>query len=455
MPSDSRLNVRSFDTQQVSLPVRWGQEVCMSYNCRSSKTAGISYHHPDHLGNIMLAYSDLNGDGYIQPRDEVLEENRYFPYGLKQAPYTQQSTTLPFGYNGAEWKDNLGLHLTTYRTMAPEVAMWGQVDLKAEKIPGYSPYSSMGGNPISFAYPDGDEPITMLLIGMAVGGFSGFTIGKQQGATGWEMFGYIAAGAGNGALSAGVGSKVASGLGAVVPGQFGGGVATVAGSAVRGGISGGGFAALAEQIVGEGIWKGAVAGAVGGFTQGAVGGGFGAALVRAAAGATSAALYYRPIGPSALAGAATSYASYEISTALGYSSYRDSGKKFLSYKQFRAVSFAAQRSFFWGKEYGGWFLRDGGVEMWPRGTKDSILPTAMPQNAVEEFYTHPSTGNFFGRSYYPDHSPAEIWGFAGFGRSFVVERNNIYGLNSSVNSQIMFPTRRFNPYPFGLFLGRY
>ncbi len=170
--------------------MRWGQEVRKSYNYRNSNTASISYHHSDHLGNIILAYCDLNGDGYIQPRDEVLEENRYFPLVWtgesaegapaqtpKQAPYTQQSTTLPFGYNGAEWKDNLGLHLTTYRTMAPEVALWGQVDPKAEWDYGTSPYASMRGNPISCADPYGDIPVLPLVVVTAAK--IGLTVGAK------------------------------------------------------------------------------------------------------------------------------------------------------------------------------------------------------------------------------------------------------------------------------------
>ncbi len=176
------------------------------------------FYEMDHLGNIMLAYSDLNGDGYIQPRDEVLEENRYSPLVWtgestqgapaqtpKQAPYTQQSTTLLFGYNGAEWKDNLGLHLTTYRTMAP---MWGQVDPEAELMYGYSPYNSMAGNPISHNDPHGDALPFLAIVGIhaqisaiisAVGtALNGGDIGDIAGA--W--FRGAGIGAINGALAA-------------------------------------------------------------------------------------------------------------------------------------------------------------------------------------------------------------------------------------------------------------
>ena len=431
---------------------------------------------------VILAYSDLNSDGFVDPSTEILEENRYYPsvwtgvgapaQASKLPVYTRQSTALPFAYNGSragplhpirsQEQNCFGLYLTTYRTMAPATQwgrgpagepFWGQTDPKPEWDYASSPYSSMQGNPISRADPDGDY--AHLIIGSIVGAVSGYQIGKAQGATGWKLFGYTAAGAGIGAATAGIGNTVAAGLGTVVPGQFGGAIATVGASTVSSAVSGGAYSALAGQNIGEGIWKGAASGAVGGLIQGAVGGGWGAALGGAASGALSAHLYDRPVGPAALAGAAFSLASYEINTSIGYAQYRNSGKNFLTRSQYGSVSRAAQRSFFWGKEYGGWFLSDGGVEMWPRGTKDAINPTPMPNNAVGEFHTHPSTGSFFGRSYYPDHSPADIRGFAGLGRSFVVERNNVYGLNNSEKSQVMFSTRRFNPYPFGIFLGRY
>ncbi len=199
----------------------------------------------DHLGNIMLAYSDLNGDDYIQPRDEVLEGNRYFLYGLKQAPYTKQLTTLPFGYNGAEWKDKLGLHLTTYRTLAPEVAMWGQVDLKAELMYGYSPYNSMGGNPISYNDPEGDW--IHLAIGAVVG----------AGANVWLNWDHIAS---EGGFGSGAFCK-AAGIGA------GAGLVTAA----TGGAAAGTFGTAGSlgAAIGQGAVIGAAGGSAGGFVQGA------------------------------------------------------------------------------------------------------------------------------------------------------------------------------------------
>ena len=154
----------------------------------SAKHVGF---HADHLGNIILAYSDLNGDGFVDPSTEVLEENRYYPYGLKLPVCTRQSTALPFAYNGSragplhpirsQEQTSFSLHLTTYRTMAPATQwgrgpagepFWGQVDPKAGMNYAYSPYSSMNGNPISYNDPHGDL-LPALLIPVIAGALIG------------------------------------------------------------------------------------------------------------------------------------------------------------------------------------------------------------------------------------------------------------------------------------------
>ncbi|WP_456440293.1 hypothetical protein, partial [Psychroserpens sp.] len=44
------------------------------------KSFDYVYQYKDHLGNIRLAYSDINNDGYIKAT-EILEENNYYPFG--------------------------------------------------------------------------------------------------------------------------------------------------------------------------------------------------------------------------------------------------------------------------------------------------------------------------------------------------------------------------------------
>lgn len=61
----------------------------------------------------------------------------------------------------------------------------------------------------------------------------------------------------------------------------------------------------------------------------------------------------------------------------------------MSYRQYRAISTAAQRSFARGKEFGGWLLDDGGVEWRKGGGSDHIDLSPKPKNAILGFHTHP------------------------------------------------------------------
>lgn len=137
----------------------------------------------DHLGNVILSYTDADNDGWIDLTSsaELLSESRYFPYGLKRMGYTAADSRLPFAYNGAEWDDRLKQHLTTYRSMAPETGLWGQTDPKAEWDYAYSPYAAMRGNPISYSDPDGDivDPFTLATAVVIGAKAVGLTLGAK------------------------------------------------------------------------------------------------------------------------------------------------------------------------------------------------------------------------------------------------------------------------------------
>src|SRR5690606_5607054 len=51
------------------------------------------FQYKDHLGNIRLSYADCNADGEIQPASEILEENNYYPFGLKHQGYNDIANT--------------------------------------------------------------------------------------------------------------------------------------------------------------------------------------------------------------------------------------------------------------------------------------------------------------------------------------------------------------------------
>jgi RHS repeat-associated protein len=98
-----------------------------------------TFQYKDHLNNIRLSYNDLNQNtGAISL--SIVEENNYYPFGLKQKGYNgtvngadypygfqdQEETNDPFGFNMIEFK---------YRMHDPAIGRFIQVDpLAAEYV---------------------------------------------------------------------------------------------------------------------------------------------------------------------------------------------------------------------------------------------------------------------------------------------------------------------------------
>lgn len=110
------------------------------------------YNYTDHLGNIRLSYFN-NGSGA-----EVLEENNYYPFGMKHEGY---NTSFNFGssyqykYNGKELQTESGMYDYGARFYMADIGRWGVVDPLAEKNRRFTPYNYAVNNPIMFIDPDG------------------------------------------------------------------------------------------------------------------------------------------------------------------------------------------------------------------------------------------------------------------------------------------------------------
>lgn len=126
----------------------------------------LEYYHTDHLGNVRLAFSDLDGNGTITvgdiyaPDNEVVMEQHYYPFGLSQnGPWF--ATVHPdnaYRYNGKELDEAVGMYDYGARYYDPAIARWGQVDPLAEEYAPYSPYNYVMGNPVRLIDPDGKAP---------------------------------------------------------------------------------------------------------------------------------------------------------------------------------------------------------------------------------------------------------------------------------------------------------
>ena len=78
------------------------------------------YQYKDHLGNVRLSYADSNNDGEIDAETEIIEEQNYYPFGLKHKGYNNvvssngNSVAKKWGYQGQELTEDLGYNMHEY-----------------------------------------------------------------------------------------------------------------------------------------------------------------------------------------------------------------------------------------------------------------------------------------------------------------------------------------------------
>lgn len=132
------------------------------------------YQYKDHLGNVRLSYSDTDGNGSIAASTEILEENNYYPFGLKHKGYNNvvNGTDHKYGFNGKEEQDELGLEWMDYGARNYDAALgrWYSTDNKAEFYFANSPYVYALNTPIQAIDPDGN--IVIFINGLGGGGAS-------------------------------------------------------------------------------------------------------------------------------------------------------------------------------------------------------------------------------------------------------------------------------------------
>ena len=95
---------------------------------------------------------------------EIIEENNYYPFGLKHKGYntniTSTNIALKRKFGGKEYQDELGLdwYDITARNYEPALGRWMNIDPLAEQMRRHSPYNYAFNNPIFFIDPDGLAP---------------------------------------------------------------------------------------------------------------------------------------------------------------------------------------------------------------------------------------------------------------------------------------------------------
>ncbi|HFK5583747.1 TPA: RHS repeat domain-containing protein, partial [Elizabethkingia anophelis] len=120
------------------------------------------YNYTDHLGNVRLSYTKGASGGA-----EIIEENNYYPFGLKHQGYNSNSlanNAYQYKYNGKELQET-GMYDYGARMYMPELGRWGVIDPLAEKMTRHSPYNYAFNNPIRFIDPDGNAPNDIIFRG--------------------------------------------------------------------------------------------------------------------------------------------------------------------------------------------------------------------------------------------------------------------------------------------------
>jgi len=143
------------------------------------------YNYTDHLGNIRLSYTTSNRG--INSPPIVLEENHYYPFGLKHQKYdtTNKDFVLvneetgdgyyvgienvppkyhkPYQYKfqGQEYQPELDLNMYDFgaRNYDPALGRWLTIDPLAELSCRWSPYNYAYSNPVYFIDPDGMQAL--------------------------------------------------------------------------------------------------------------------------------------------------------------------------------------------------------------------------------------------------------------------------------------------------------
>ncbi len=111
------------------------------------------YQYKDHLGNVRLSYTDVEGNL------EIVEENNYYPFGLKHKGYNEvvspygNSVAQKWKYNGVELDETTRLYEMPLRQYDPAIGRWTSIDPVTHH--SNSTYNGFDNNPAFWADPSG------------------------------------------------------------------------------------------------------------------------------------------------------------------------------------------------------------------------------------------------------------------------------------------------------------
>ncbi|WP_422080551.1 DUF6443 domain-containing protein [Ulvibacterium sp.] len=118
------------------------------------------YQYTDHLGNVRVSYTD---DPSNPGQSTIIEENNYYPFGLKHKGYNSNingEENNYMTYNGKELEESLGLNWLHYgnRNYMPDIGRWGSIDQLSEVMPDQGTFNYAFNSPLYYTDTDGNAP---------------------------------------------------------------------------------------------------------------------------------------------------------------------------------------------------------------------------------------------------------------------------------------------------------
>ncbi|MGB3655671.1 MAG: RHS repeat-associated core domain-containing protein, partial [Rivularia sp. (in: cyanobacteria)] len=131
------------------------------------------YQYKDHLGNIRVSYSDMNGDGSVSSA-EIMSEKNYYPFGLQHKGYNNVVNGTENNYKhfqGQELHEDLDLNWLEfkYRFYNPALARFHNIDPLAQEYAYQSPYNFSENRVIDGVELEGAERLSVHTAGWVFG----------------------------------------------------------------------------------------------------------------------------------------------------------------------------------------------------------------------------------------------------------------------------------------------
>lgn len=119
------------------------------------------YHYKDHLGNVRLSF----GKDRITQALRIIEENNYYPFGLKHKGYNMDNLRPDYKYKfqEQEHQDELGLNWDSFKWRNYDMAIgrFMNIDPLTEKYRDWGTYVFSGNRVIDARELEGLEPYVL------------------------------------------------------------------------------------------------------------------------------------------------------------------------------------------------------------------------------------------------------------------------------------------------------